>query len=100
METDLFQVRIEQESIDDLKDRLKRTRWPDEIADSGWKYGSNLEYVKELVDYWTNRFDWRAAEEKINAFHNCTATIDGMKIHFIHERGKGPNPTPLVITHG
>lgn len=100
MKIEPYQLRIEQESIDDLKRRLGATRWPDEIADSGWAYGSNLRYIKELADYWVNRFDWRAAEAKINSFHNFIADVDGTKIHFIHERGKGPDPIPIIITHG
>ncbi len=68
--------------------------------ESGWDYGSNLAYVKELSEYWHTAFDWRAQEAALNRFAHFRTTIDGMGIHFVHERGKGPNPMPLIITHG
>lgn len=95
-----FIIQIPQTSLDDLRARLSRTRWPDEIADSGWEYGSDLAYMKELVAYWQDHFDWPAQEQAINSFNHYRAAIDGLNIHFIHERGKGPNPLPLIITHG
>lgn len=95
-----FKVHIPDSVLTDLKDRLSRTRWPDEIPNSGWAYGANWAYMKKLADYWLNRFDWRAQQQKINSFSNFKAVIDGLEIHFIHERGKGPNPMPLIITHG
>ena len=95
-----FKVHVPDSTLEDLRERLATTRWPDEINDSGWDYGSNLAYVKELTEYWRTRFDWRAQEEMLNSFDQYRTTIDGLGIHFIHERGKGPNPLPLVITHG
>ena len=95
-----FKIHVSDEVLDDLKHRLDRTRWPDEIADSGWDYGSNLAYIKELVDYWRTDYDWRAQEEYLNSFSQYRATIDGIGVHYIYERGKGPNPLPVVITHG
>lgn len=100
MRTDPFQVEVEQSILDDLNDRLARTRWPDEVPGSGWRYGANLAYVKELAAYWMTQFDWRAREKYINSFANYTAKVADLRIHFIHERGKGPNPIPLLITHG
>lgn len=100
MNVEPFKVRIAQETIDDLQSRLALTRWPDEISGSDWGYGSNLSYVKELAHYWQTRFDWRAREEMINSFAHFRANLDGLGIHFIHERGKGPNALPLIITHG
>ncbi len=100
MQIESFKVSIPQDVLDDLHDRLKRTRWPDEVEGSGWRYGANLAYMKELADYWLNGFDWRAQEKKINSFANYRAHIDDLRIHFIHEHGKGPNPIPLLITHG
>lgn len=93
-----FKVHIPDSVLTDLKDRLSRTRWPDEIPNSGWAYGANLAYMKKLADYWLKRFDWRAQEQKINSFSNFKAEIDGLAIHFVHERGKRPNPMPLIIT--
>ena len=91
---------MEEGVLDDLRQRLADTRWPDEIPNSGWDYGSNLDYVKGLVEYWRTGFDWRAQETLINSFSHFKAEVEGLNIHFIHERGKGPNPMPLVITHG
>jgi pimeloyl-ACP methyl ester carboxylesterase len=95
-----FLVNISQQAIDDLKLRLKNTRWTDEIIDSGWNYGANLSYMKELADYWLNVFDWRKVEDEINAYPNFIADIEGHKIHFIHVKGKGERSTPLIVTHG
>ena len=100
MDVKPFKVEIPEAILEDLRQRLADTRWPDEIAGSGWNYGFDLAYIKELVEYWRTHFDWRAQEQAINAFAHFRANIDGLGIHFIHERGKGPNPTPLIITHG
>ena len=95
-----FSVDIPQSELDDLKTRLKNTRWPDEIEGSHWNYGTNLSYVKELTDYWLNTFDWRLVEEEINSYPNFIAEIDGYKIHFMHIKGKGEKSIPLIISHG
>lgn len=95
-----FKVDVAQATLDDLHQRLAHTRWPDEIEDAEWDYGTNLSYLKSLVDYWQHEFDWRAQETKLNQFAHFRADIDGLSIHFIHERGKGPGPMPIVITHG
>ena len=95
-----FTIAVEDSVLDDLRQRLADTRWPDEIPNSGWDYGSNIGYLKELVEYWRTQFDWRAQEAKLNAFSHFKSEVDGLDIHFIHEKGKGPNPMPLVITHG
>ena len=95
-----FTIDVEDSVLDALRQRLAGTRWPDEMPNSGWDYGSNLGYVKELVEYWRTEFDWRAQEAKLNAFSHFKSEVDGLDIHFIHEKGKGPNPMPLIITHG
>ena len=100
MEVQPFKIAVDEGVLDDLRQRLAGTRWPDEIPASGWDYGSNLDYLKSLVEYWRTGFDWRAQETLINSFKRFRAEVDGLGIHFIHERGKGPNPVPLVITHG
>jgi Epoxide hydrolase N terminus len=100
MQIDPFQISIPQEILDDLRERLERTRWPDELQDADWRYGANLGYMKELANYWLTKFDWRAQEQWINSFANYQTAVGDMHIHFIHERGKGPNPIPLLITHG
>ena len=95
-----FKINVEESVLIDLKQRLAITRWPGEIADSSWQYGTNLAYVKELCDYWLNEFDWRAQEQRINSFSNFVASVSGLNVHFIYEKGKGPNSIPLIITHG
>jgi pimeloyl-ACP methyl ester carboxylesterase len=95
-----FSINISPEALDDLKLRLKNTRWADEITYSGWNYGANLSYMKELTDYWLNKFDWRKIENEINAYPNFIDDIDGHKIHFMHIQGKGKKSIPLIITHG
>ncbi len=100
MSTQPFKVDIPQATLDDLHERLARTRWPDEIESAGWDYGTNLEYLRELTNYWQHTFDWRKQEVMLNGFSHFRAEIDGLGIHFIHERGKGPNPTPIILTHG
>jgi pimeloyl-ACP methyl ester carboxylesterase len=95
-----FTIEVPQATLDDLQRRLARTRWPAPIDGVGWSYGADLDYMQELVSYWQHGYDWRAHEAKLNQFAHFKATIDGLGIHFIHERGKGPSPLPLVLTHG
>ena len=100
MSVDQFEVSVTQDTLADLRGRLAATRWPDEVSGAGWDYGANLAYMRELVDYWRDGFDWRAQEKAINRLGHFRAEVDGFGIHFIHERGKGPDPMPLVLTHG
>ena len=95
-----FKINVSQAVLDDLQDRLAQTRWPDEVEGTGWDYGTNLGYMKEMAAYWQHGYDWRKQEAALNAFAHFTATIDGEDIQFIHERGKGPNPTPILLLHG
>ena len=95
-----FKIQVPEATLVDLKARLARTRFPNEISGTGWEYGADLAYVKELVTYWRERFDWRAQERALNQFDQFTTTIDGLPIHFIHQRSKEPNAMPLVLTHG
>jgi len=97
---DPFKVAVSEEVLADLRARLERTRFPDEVPDTGWEYGTNLAYMRELVDYWRTRYDWRAHEARINRFAQFRAEVDGLGIHFIHEPGRGPNPKPLLLIHG
>ncbi|MGE0385572.1 MAG: epoxide hydrolase family protein [Gammaproteobacteria bacterium] len=98
--TEPFTIRIPQAALDDLRGRLARTRWAPDYANDGWEYGVADGYLRELVDYWIHRFDWRAQEAAMNAYPHFRATIDGIPIHFIHVRGKGPAPMPLILSHG
>jgi pimeloyl-ACP methyl ester carboxylesterase len=95
-----IEISIAQALIDDLKTKIKLTRWPDEIENSYWNFGASLSYMKELTDYWTYYFDWRKTERDINKYENYIATIDGIRIHFLHIKGKGDNRVPLILTHG
>lgn len=95
-----FFANVPQQVLDDLKLRIRNTRWPDEITDSGWSYGTNLSYMKELADYWLNTFTWRKVEAEINSYPSFIADIDDYKIHFLHIKGKGRKSIPLIITHG
>ncbi len=100
MHVESFTINIAQSTLDDVRERLARTRWPDEVVGAGWDYGSNLAYMRELGAYWQHHFDWRAQEAMLNHFAQFRTDIDGFGIHFIHERGRGPDPMPIVITHG
>lgn len=100
MSTQPFAVDIPRATLDDLRDRLARTRWPDAVAVAGWDYGADLGYLQSLLAYWGDGYDWRAQEAKINAFDHVVAEIDGITIHAIHERGRGPNPIPVLVLHG
>ncbi len=100
MHIEPFQVAIPQADPDDLRDRLERTRWSPELANDDWRYGTRGDYLRELVAYWRSGFDWRAQERAINAVAQFRASIDGQPIHFVHVRGKGPRPIPLLLGHG
>jgi microsomal epoxide hydrolase len=95
-----FRIEIPQADIDDLRDRLARTRWPDEIPGGGWDYGIPLGYMKELAEYWRTAYDWRKHEARLNEFPQFTTTIDGQNVHFLHVRSAEPDALPLIITHG
>ena len=95
-----FKLDIEEAVLADLQERLAHTRWPDQIRDAGWDYGTNQTYLRELVDYWLGHYDWRAREQEINRFHHFRADVEGLNLHFIHERGPGVNPLPLILIHG
>src|SRR5689334_17188757 len=92
-----FRINVPQAVLDDLRARLALTRWPEGIEGESWNYGANLGDMKALVEYWQNGFDWRAQEAKLNQFPQFKAEIDGVGIHFIHVRGKGSNPKPIIL---
>ena len=95
-----FGIEIRQADLDDLRDRLARTRWPDQLAGVGWDYGIPLDYVRELAEYWRTGYDWRVHEARLNEFDQFTTTIDGQRIHFLHVRSAEAGALPLIITHG
>ncbi|TDE94027.1 epoxide hydrolase [Occultella glacieicola] len=93
-------IDIPQADLDDLADRLARTRWVDEIEGSGSEYGTSLAQVREWAEYWRTSFDWRAVEARLNAYPQFTTEIDGQRIHFLHVRSPRPDATALILTHG
>jgi pimeloyl-ACP methyl ester carboxylesterase len=95
-----FSVNVPDDMLHDLRERLRRTRWPDEIPGGGWRYGTDLTYLRSLVDYWRDGFDWRAAERRLNQFRQFRVPLAGIDLHFIHEPGVGPSPLPLLLSHG
>ena len=95
-----FSLKVEQSVLDDLQQRLSAVRWPDEIPKNDWKYGTDLAYLKSLVDYWRTQYDWRLHEAVINSFRQYKVKLAGIDLHFIQEEGKGANPTPLLLSHG
>ncbi|GGG92850.1 epoxide hydrolase family protein [Pedobacter zeae] len=95
-----FKIEVEQTVLDDLQYRLQHTRWTDEPEGADWSYGTNGAYLKQLLTYWQNDYDWRKHESALNVLPHFKAEIDGINIHFIHVKGKGKNPKPLLLTHG
>jgi hypothetical protein len=95
-----FTIQVAQSTLDDLHERLARTRWPDEVEGAGWDYGTNGGYLKELVDYWQHSFDWRAQEARLNHVAQFRTHIDDVHIHFVHERARQGSGLPLILTHG
>lgn len=95
-----FRVAVPEGDLEDLRSRLDRTRWPDELPGAGWEYGVPGDYLRELARYWRHEYDWRAAEARLNRWPQFTTTIDGANVHFAHIRSPEPDATPLIITHG
>lgn len=95
-----FVVDVSRPVLDDLQERLARTRWPDDFANDDWRYGANTRFIRELAEHWRDRYDWRARETMMNRFAHFRTEIGGIPIHFIHERGRGPSPLPIILNHG
>ncbi|MDQ6822571.1 MAG: epoxide hydrolase [Actinomycetota bacterium] len=95
-----FQIEISDAQLDDLRDRLARTRWPAELADVGWSRGVPLGYLQQLAAYWRTGYDWRSQEAQLNEVPQFTTEIDGQNVHFLHIRSPEPDALPLIITHG
>ena len=95
-----FRIEIPQGDLDDLLDRLDRTRWPDEIPGAGWDRGVPLGYLKELAEHWRTSYDWREHEAELNGFPQFATTIDGQNVHFLHVRSPEPGAFPLILSHG
>ena len=95
-----FQYHVSDAVLDDIRNRVVNYPWHEMPDDGGWEYGTNMDYLKKLCAYWVDEFDWRAQEARINSFSHFKVPVDGINMHFIREEGSGPNPMPLVISHG
>ena len=95
-----FKVNVPDNILNDINVKVKNYPWHEMPKDSGWEYGTNLSYMKEISDYWVNKFNWKKHEEEINKFSNFTTDVDGINIHFIMEKGSGSKTIPLLLMHG
>ena len=95
-----FTIRVQETALTDLKSRLARTRFPDQLTGVDWDYGTNTEYLKQLVAYWRTGFDWRAQERRLNQQPQFKTRIDGLDLHFVHWKSRQPNALPIVMIHG
>jgi pimeloyl-ACP methyl ester carboxylesterase len=95
-----FRIDVPQADLDDLRDRLTRTRWPDELPGVGWSRGVPVGYLRELADHWRTAYDWRKHEARLNQYPQFTTTVDGANLHFLHVRSPEPQATPLLLIHG
>jgi pimeloyl-ACP methyl ester carboxylesterase len=95
-----FELRVPEDAIADLRERLGRTRFPDQTPGAPWAYGTEVRYIQEVVEYWRTKFDWRAEEARLNAFPQYKVPLHRIDVHFLHVPGKGPKPYPLLLSHG
>jgi pimeloyl-ACP methyl ester carboxylesterase len=100
MSVEPFTIAVPDDVVDDLRQRLARTRWPHVSDGDGWGRGVDLSYLRDLCAHWENDYDWRAQEATLNRLPQFTTEVDGVRVHFVHARGVGPSPTPLLLTHG
>jgi pimeloyl-ACP methyl ester carboxylesterase len=95
-----FSIRLDDKVLSDLRSRIRATRWPDAAPGDAWSQGTDLAYLKDLLGYWADGFDWREQERRLNTFHHFRADIDGVRVHFVHERAMRSQGIPLILTHG
>ena len=95
-----YRIHVPDETLDHIMDRVRAYRWHEMPDDGGWGYGTNMDWLREICAYWADGYDWRAAEAELNRLPHFMAEVDGQPIHYIHEKGSGPAPMPLIITHG
>jgi len=100
MAVEKFHIQVEEKVLNDLRAKLGQVRWPDQMDGAEWEQGTELSYLQSLVAYWRDSFDWRQQEAKLNRLAHFRSKVDGLSIHFIHERGVGPSPLPIILTHG
>ncbi len=95
-----FSIHIEAEILSDLRERIRKTRWPDQAPGGPWEQGTDLQHLRQLLEYWAGEFDWQAQERKLNAVTQFRADLDGVHIHFVHERARHGHGVPLILSHG
>ncbi|HEU4422326.1 MAG TPA: epoxide hydrolase [Pilimelia sp.] len=95
-----FSIHVPDDVLADLRARIQRTRWPDQVPGMTWEQGTELGYLREILAYWADGFDWRAQERALNAYHHFHAELDGVRVHFVHERAPGGGGIPLILNHG
>src|SRR5437764_7520488 len=100
MRMEPFSVDIDQEVLDDLRTRIQGTRWPDRSPGAAWEQGTDIDYLRDVLAYWADGFDWREQERRLNELDHFRAEVDGVRIHFVHERARGGDGLPLILTHG
>ena len=100
MHAEPFTIEVEENVLADLRARIRKTRWPDQAPGGAWEQGTDLQYLRQLLAYWADEFDWRAQERTLNTFQHYHAEIDGVQLHFVHERAKQRPGIPLILTHG
>jgi microsomal epoxide hydrolase len=100
MTVERFHIQVAEDVLNDLNVKLGHIRWPDQMNGAEWEQGTELSYLQSLVAYWRDSFNWREQEAELNRLAQFRAEVDGFSIHFIHERGVGPSPLPIILTHG
>src|SRR4051812_49286143 len=100
MSVETFQIHVSEELLKDVDRRLANVRWPDELEDEPWRYGTPISYMKSFVRYWREEYDWGRWQARLNELPNFRASVGDHQIHFVHQRGVGPAPIPIVLTHG
>ena len=100
MRVEPFSIDIDQDVLDDLRTRIQGTRWPHRSPGAAWEQGTDIDYLRDLLAYWADGFDWREQERRLNELDHFRAEIDGVRIHFVHERARGGDGLPLILTHG
>src|SRR5512132_2309200 len=95
-----FSIQIEREILSDLRERIRKTRWPERAPGAAWEQGTDLEYLRQLLECWAGEFDWQTQESELNAAAQFRAELDGVHIHFVHERPRHGHGVPLILTHG
>jgi pimeloyl-ACP methyl ester carboxylesterase len=99
-QVEAFKLTVPVAHIADLHDRLERTRFPDQAPGPAWAYGTDVAWIRGLIDYWREKFDWAAQEARLNAFSQCKVRLHDIDLHFLHVEGQGPDPYPLLLSHG